>query len=116
MSRLPFRSLAPLCGGLLAAMALLAAPPSQAQLWGRSPQTVAGADTLYDSDPSTWSATPSQLAQRCQTGRLLGGLIGGGVGYGSSRREGRSWAVPLGVLLGSQMGCNLGAGRAPVPW
>lgn len=50
--------------------------------------------------------------QRCNTGRLLGGLAGGGIGYVSSRGDGRSWAVPLGVLLGSQLGCNAaGSGR-----
>ncbi|MFN9661186.1 MAG: glycine zipper 2TM domain-containing protein, partial [Cyanobacteriota bacterium] len=56
------------------------------------------------------------LARRCHLWRLVGGLIGGGVGYASSRKEGRSWAVPLGALLGSQVGCNLGAGRGPLPW
>ncbi|MFW6730447.1 MAG: hypothetical protein ACODUE_01710 [Synechococcus sp.] len=50
--------------------------------------------------------------QRCNTGRLLGGLAGGGIGYASSRGDGRSWAVPLGMLLGSQLGCNAaGSGR-----
>ncbi|MCF8132393.1 MAG: hypothetical protein K9J72_04635 [Synechococcus sp. Tobar2m-G35] len=50
--------------------------------------------------------------QRCNTGRLLGGLAGGGIGYASSRGDGRTWAVPLGMLLGSQLGCNAaGSGR-----
>ncbi|MFM7230191.1 MAG: hypothetical protein ACKO2F_11220 [Cyanobacteriota bacterium] len=50
--------------------------------------------------------------QRCNTGRFLGGLAGGGIGYASSRGDGRSWAVPLGVLVGLQLGCNAaGSGR-----
>ena len=57
-----------------------------------------------------------QQAEKCQRGRLLGGIVGGGVGYVASRSDGRSWAVPLGALLGSQMGCSTAAGRGPVPW
>ncbi|MFQ6539100.1 MULTISPECIES: hypothetical protein [Aphanothece] len=57
-----------------------------------------------------------QDARRCNTGRLVGGLLGGGAGYVASQDEGRAWAVPLGALLGSQVGCNVGAGRGPAPW
>jgi hypothetical protein len=60
--------------------------------------------------------TPLQLAQRCNTGRLVGGLVGGGLGYAVSRQDGRAWAVPLGALLGSQMGCSTAAGRGPALW
>lgn len=63
---------------------------------------------------------PAQLqalqADRCNIGRLVGGLVGGGVGYAASRKDGRSWAVPLGALLGQQVGCSIGAGRGPRPW
>jgi hypothetical protein len=68
----------------------------------------------------TYATTPvlseAQIAQRCNIGRLMGGIVGGGVGYVASRQEGRSWAVPLGALLGTQVGCNLGAGKGPLPW
>lgn len=57
-----------------------------------------------------------QQAQRCNTGRLVGGLVGGGLGYGISRGDGRTWAVPLGALVGSQMGCSVGQGYPPRPW
>jgi hypothetical protein len=60
--------------------------------------------------------TEAQIAQRCSIGRLMGGIVGGGVGYVASRQDGRSWAVPLGALLGTQVGCNLGRGNAPLPW
>ena len=56
------------------------------------------------------------MAQRCNTGRLVGGLLGGGLGYGLSRQDGRAWAIPLGALLGSQVGCSAAAGRGPLPW
>ena len=51
-----------------------------------------------------------------QTGRLIGGLGGGAVAYAMSRDGGRAWAIPLGALLGSQVGCNAAAGRGPLPW
>ena len=60
--------------------------------------------------------TPEQQAQRCNTGRLIGGLGGGAVAYAMSRDDGRAWAIPLGALLGSQVGCNTAAGRGPLPW
>jgi len=58
----------------------------------------------------------AQAMQRCNIGRLVGGIVGGGMGYATSRKDGRSWAVPLGALLGQQIGCNAGNGRAPLPW
>lgn len=60
--------------------------------------------------------TPEQQVQRCNTGRLIGGLGGGAVAYAMSRDDGRAWAIPLGALLGSQVGCNTAAGRGPLPW
>jgi hypothetical protein len=60
--------------------------------------------------------TPEQQAQRCNAGRLIGGLGGGAVAYAMSRDDGRAWAIPLGALLGSQVGCNAAAGRGPLPW
>jgi hypothetical protein len=60
--------------------------------------------------------TPEQQLQRCNTGRLIGGLGGGAVAYAMSRDDGRAWAIPLGALLGSQVGCNAAAGRGPLPW
>ena len=56
------------------------------------------------------------LLEQCHTGRLIGGLVGGGVGYAASRDQGRSWAIPLGVLLGSQVGCRAASGRGWTPW
>lgn len=71
-----------------------------------------GADQAYAAAP----LTPQQEIQRCNTGRFIGGLGGGAVAYALSRDEGRAWAIPLGALLGSQVGCNAAAGRGPRPW
>lgn len=83
-------------------------PPAGAAPYGTSPY---GA-VPYAAQP----LTPMQMAQRCNTGRLVGGLLGGGLGYGLSRKDGRAWAIPLGALLGSQMGCSAAVGRGPQPW
>jgi outer membrane lipoprotein SlyB len=102
--------------------------------YGRAPNPWAYGDTYSDGrdvplppPPVTrapygttpYSAQPlslEQLAQRCNTGRLVGGLMGGGLGYALSRQDGRAWAIPLGALLGSQVGCSTAAGRGAVPW
>ena len=109
--------------------------PYQRQPWGsvpapyqRSANPWAYGDMVSDGSESlpppsaaqgpyaTQLLTPAQLAQRCNAGRLVGGLLGGGLGYGLSRQDGRAWAVPLGALLGSQMGCSAAVGNGPRPW
>ena len=61
--------------------------------------------------PQPYAQAWQQQQQRCNTGRLIGGLAGGGIGYASSQGDGRSWAIPLGALIGSQLGCNASNGR-----
>lgn len=57
-----------------------------------------------------------EQAQRCNTGRLVGGLVGGGAAYGLAKGSDRVWATPLGALLGSQMGCNAAQGQGLRLW
>ena len=56
---------------------------------------------------------PQAAQRRCNIGRLIGGLAGGGLGYAASRDDGRAWAIPLGALLGSQVGCPVAQGQGP---
>jgi hypothetical protein len=97
-------------------------PPAPARPWWRShaaesPGRGYGAPTNDGSQPyGAPPLTPEQQAQRCNTGRLIGGLGGGAVAYAMSRDNGRAWAIPLGALLGSQVGCNTAAGRGLLPW
>ena len=46
----------------------------------------------------------------CIEGAILGGLLGGGIGAASSRQEGRLWAIPLGIVGGSLVGCQVDGG------
>ena len=94
------------------------APPAPPRPWWRG-DAANGYGTPSSSGYQAYGApplTPEQQAQRCNTGRLIGGLGGGAVAYAMSRDDGRAWAIPLGALLGSQVGCNAAAGRGPLPW
>ena len=46
----------------------------------------------------------------CSDGKIAGGLVGGGVGAALSRGDGRWWAIPLGAVLGSRIGCEIEGG------
>ena len=46
----------------------------------------------------------------CSDGKIAGGLLGGGLGAAISRGDGRWWAIPLGAVVGSHIGCDLDGG------
>ena len=46
----------------------------------------------------------------CSDGAVLGGIAGGGAGAALSRGEGRWWAIPLGIVAGSMIGCDIDGG------
>ena len=46
----------------------------------------------------------------CTDGKIAGGLLGGGIGAALSRDDGRWWAIPLGAVLGSRIGCEVEGG------
>ena len=41
---------------------------------------------------------------------IAGGLLGGAAGAVLSRDEGRWWAIPLGAVVGSAIGCDAAGG------
>jgi hypothetical protein len=111
--------------GLLAAPLAASAAPYPYAIPARPAAYGGGTSNGYrsDYDTSRYGGQPvdpayiqAQTAQRCNVGRLVGGLLGGGIGYAVSQGDGRTWAVPLGALLGQQMGCSVGAGGPPRPW
>ena len=46
----------------------------------------------------------------CTDGKVAGAILGGGIGAALSRDEGRWWAIPLGVVTGSAIGCDMDGG------
>ena len=46
----------------------------------------------------------------CTDGKIAGGILGGGIGAALSRGDGRWWAIPLGVVAGSAIGCDAAGG------
>ena len=46
----------------------------------------------------------------CTDGKIAGGILGGGLAAAVSRGDGRWWAIPLGVVAGSKIGCDTAGG------
>ena len=46
----------------------------------------------------------------CIEGSILGGIAGGGLGAALSRKEGRLWAIPTGIVGGALVGCQMDGG------
>ena len=46
----------------------------------------------------------------CTDGKIAGALLGGGAGAAMSRGDGRWWAIPLGAVVGSKLGCDIDGG------
>ena len=46
----------------------------------------------------------------CIEGSILGGILGGGAGAAASRGDGRLWAIPLGIVGGAMVGCQVDGG------
>ena len=57
------------------------------------------------------NAVTNRTPNRLKGGtRLAGGLVGGGLGAAISRGDGRWWAIPLGAVVGSHIGCDAAGG------
>ena len=46
----------------------------------------------------------------CTDGKIAGGVLGGAAGAAMSRDDGRWWAIPLGIVVGSAIGCDVDGG------
>ena len=46
----------------------------------------------------------------CSDGNIAGALLGGVAGAAMSQGDGRWWAIPLGAVLGSRIGCEIDGG------
>ena len=46
----------------------------------------------------------------CTDGKVAGALLGGAAGAAMSRGDGRWWAIPIGAVVGSKIGCDAAGG------
>ena len=58
----------------------------------------------------TIQQTIQQDDNDCTDGKVAGADLGGGLGAAVSRGEGRWWAIPLGAVVGSKIGCDAAGG------
>ena len=62
------------------------------------------------SRPPLYQREPSPDGNECIEGSILGGILGGGAAAAISQGDGRWWAIPLGVVGGSVIGCDIDGG------
>ena len=68
-------------------------------------------DDYADSDPIIRRETVVEYDDNdCTDGKVAGALLGGAAGAAMSRGDGRWWAIPLGAVVGSHIGCDLAGG------
>ena len=68
-------------------------------------------DDYADSDPIIRRETIVEYDDNdCTDGKVAGAVLGGGLGAAVSRGECRWWAIPLGAVVGSKIGCDAAGG------
>ena len=68
-------------------------------------------DYYADSDPIIRRETVVEYDDNdCTDGKVAGAVLGGGLGAAISRDDGRWWAIPLGAVIGSKIGCDAAGG------
>jgi outer membrane lipoprotein SlyB len=71
------------------------------------PQTTPNSFPRYEEEhPNVGDADNNS----CLEGSILGGIAGAGAGAALSRGDGRWWAIPLGIVGGSMVGCQVDGG------
>lgn len=63
-----------------------------------------------------WEPTPEYVPvgrqdnNSCIEGSLIGGILGGAAGAAASRGQDMAWAIPVGVVGGALVGCQVDGG------
>ena len=66
----------------------------------------------YDGAPAqpVYRKYPDADGNDCSGGTAAGAILGGGAAAALSRGDGRWWAIPLGVVTGAVVGCDMAGG------
>ncbi len=65
----------------------------------------------HSHSPTVRSPIPQNVdTNDCSDGKIAGGLLGGAAGAAMSRGSGRWWAIPIGAVAGSAIGCEAAGG------
>ena len=84
--------------------------PGYVRTYNEKVRIPCGYDHAYRPSHSSPWRTPSPDGNECGDGKIAGALVGGGAAAAMSRGDGRWWAIPLGVLVGSTVGCDMAGG------
>ena len=87
-----------------------ASSPGYVRTYNEKVRIPCGYDHAYRPSHSSPWRTPSPDGNECGDGKIAGALVGGGAAAAMSRGDGRWWAIPLGVLVGSTVGCDMAGG------
>ena len=91
--------------------------PGRVRRWTERVETSChgGGTTIIHEDP--FPINPHRSPHRnnfddnsCIEGSIIGGILGGGAGAAASRGKDMVWAVPLGVVGGALVGCQVDGG------
>ena len=64
----------------------------------------------WNAGADTYTPTQPHDDNSCIEGAVLGGLAGGGLGAALSRDEGMIYGIPLGIVGGALVGCQIDGG------
>ena len=81
--------------------------PGRVRRWNERVEVECESTSTY-SEPTTSHSNVDDNS--CIEGAIIGGIAGGGAGAALSRGDGRWWAIPLGVVSGTMVGCQIDGG------